>query len=724
MSGPRKTRVRLSVESLENRDVPSGTPLIALGTNGGMDPRVRVINQDTGAVLFEPFAFAGEFRGGTRVAVGDVTGDGQDDVVVGSGPGRSPQVAVYDGTTGAEVSRFDVPAAKTFRGGITVAAGDLDGDGKAEVIVGLDAGSTPTVTVFDGTTGAVARSFLAAASTARVGVRVAAGDLDGDGKAEIVAGLGFGAAPLVKTFDAAGQQKLVVTAFSPKFRGGVNVAVADTDGDGRGELVVGAGYGGGGKVQLANGATGALGRQFVTPAAGGRGGARVAGAAVDADGLADILTASGDAGFWSATDAAGVKFSDNGAPGFSTGVWIAASPQTAKLHRAAAGVALAWNAAALDAIKATNTPPPKASRALAMAQIAVYDAVNGFAKAKPNTVATGGPAAGASASAAVVMAACFTLDKLFPAEMARFHTLAGQQLGLIPDGPDKSAGIAWGVSVSDQVIAARSADHSGDTTAYTPGTAPGDWQPTPGAFAPALLPGWGNVTPFGIPAAKVADFVAGPPPALTSFTYASDFNIVKDYGSATSALRTADQTEIARFWADGGGTFTPPGHWNDIAAGLSRDDALSLYDTAHLFAQLDTALADAGIVCWKTKFTYNYWRPVTAIRAGDTDNNPYTLPDASWTPLLTTPPFPEYTSGHSTFSGAASAVLAAYFGADRPFSTTSADGAVTRHFNSFAQAADEAGMSRIYGGIHFMSANLNGLAAGRALAAYELSHAS
>jgi membrane-associated phospholipid phosphatase len=147
-----------------------------------------------------------------------------------------------------------------------------------------------------------------------------------------------------------------------------------------------------------------------------------------------------------------------------------------------------------------------------------------------------------------------------------------------------------------------------------------------------------------------------------------------------------------------------------------------LLKTARLFAQLDIAEADAAIVCWDAKFAYNFWRPVTSIRNAGSDGNDQTTADPTWEPLLVTPPFPSYTSGHSTFSGAAGTVLAAYFGADRSFSTLSDDGTITRSFASFAQAADEAGMSRIYGGIHYQSDNVSGLACGRAIAAYDLAN--
>ena len=186
---------------------------------------------------------------------------------------------------------------------------------------------------------------------------------------------------------------------------------------------------------------------------------------------------------------------------------------------------------------------------------------------------------------------------------------------------------------------------------------------------------------------------------------------MKAVGEIGSRTRTAEQTEIALFWADGAGTVTPPGHWNLIAQEVAGNN---MRQNARLFALLNVALADAAIAAWDAKYTYNFWRPVTAIRAGDTDGNPATAPDPAWMSLIITPPFPEYTSGHSTFSGAAAAVLSLFFGTPRvPFSTIS-DGLpnVVRDFRGFLQAAREAAVSRMYGGIHFRSANDDGLAAG------------
>jgi hypothetical protein len=232
-----------------------------------------------------------------------------------------------------------------------------------------------------------------------------------------------------------------------------------------------------------------------------------------------------------------------------------------------------------------------------------------------------------------------------------------------------------------------------------------------------LLPQWADLQPFAM--AESSQFRPAGPPALESQTWATALAEVQSLGRADSAVRTADQTQIARFWADGPGTYTPPGHWNRVAQEAAQSQGGSLGENARLFAQLNLALADAAIVAWDSKYVDKFWRPVTALREADTDGNELTAADPAWSSFLITPPFPEYVSGHSTFSGAASAVLTSYFGEDFSFSTTSLGlPGVSRSFASFDAAAEEAGRSRIYGGIHYEFSNQDGLAAGRALAEY------
>ena len=371
-----------------------------------------------------------------------------------------------------------------------------------------------------------------------------------------------------------------------------------------------------------------------------------------------------------------------------------------------------WNQAALNAIKVDRTTPPPAARNLAILHVAIYDAVNGVARTHQPYLVKKKAHPHASADAAAAAAGHVALVAIYPAQQATFDATYAAMIAAIPAGKGKNEGIAYGEKVANEVLQSRANDGSTTVLVYTPGVGPGFWVPTPPAGAPALLPQWGNITPFAM--THGAQFRPPPPPALSSGPYAFDLNLVKELGSATSATRTADQTAIARFWADGGGTVTPPGHWNVIAQDVAAQLGNTLAQNARLFALLNIAEADAAIASWDAKYAYNFWRPITAIRAADTDDNPATVADPAWLPLIVTPPFPEYTSGHSTFSSAAAIVLARFFGNDEiPFTTASEDlPGVSRSFNSFWDAAYEASLSRLFGGIHFMAGNLQGLIGG------------
>jgi membrane-associated phospholipid phosphatase len=382
-----------------------------------------------------------------------------------------------------------------------------------------------------------------------------------------------------------------------------------------------------------------------------------------------------------------------------------------------ADVVTDWNSAALDAIRAGRTAPPVAARALAILHVAIYDAVNGITHTHEPYFVTGKPAGVASVEAAASAAAHRVLIALFQSRQPEFDVLYTTKLGELRDGPSERAGIAWGESVAESILELRSRDHSDAVLPYSPTPGAGFWAPTPPANAPALLPQWPMVTPFAMMSA--AQFRPPAPPALGSPQWISDYILTKDLGSLSSTTRSIEQTEIARFWADGAGTVTPPGHWNVIAQDVAGQQRTTLEENARLFALLNIAEADAAIVSWDCKFRFEFWRPITAIRNGELDPVAETEKDADWTPLLVTPPFPEYTSGHSTFSAAAAVVLAAFFGGDIPFVTASEDlPGVVRSFSSFSAAAQEAGISRIYAGIHFLSANEAGLSSGVGLGAY------
>ncbi len=364
---------------------------------------------------------------------------------------------------------------------------------------------------------------------------------------------------------------------------------------------------------------------------------------------------------------------------------------------------------ALAAVKADRTAPPVAARNLAMVHVAVYDAVALIAGEYESFYSVLRPAAGADPDAAAAVAAHRVLAGLYPRHIEALDAALDATLDHVPEGPAKARGVRHGQAVAEQVLKWRAGDaRAAATHSYKSTDEAGRWRPTPPARAEPLLPGWANVPGFAL--TDRAAFRPPGPPKLGSDEYHATFRQVRALGGAISAERTKEQTEIAYFWADGDGTVTPPGHWNRIAQTLATDRKLNLVETARLFALLNVALADAAVVCWECKYRFDVWRPVTAIRAVD----------PTWAPLLPTPPFPAYTSGHSSFSGAASAALAAFFGTDRVRFSTTSDGlpGVSRSFDSLSAAAEEAGMSRIYGGIHWSFDNTAGLACGREIGAH------
>src|SRR6266404_2152326 len=379
-----------------------------------------------------------------------------------------------------------------------------------------------------------------------------------------------------------------------------------------------------------------------------------------------------------------------------------------------ADVVTDWNTAALDAIRAGHTPPPIASRSLAILHISIYDAVNGIARThEPYLVQSAVPAS-ASREAAASAAAHQALVNLFPASTSDFDALYAAILATIPNGPQKAAGIVWGEFVANQILAARANDGSNGIVLPPGGSGPGVWIPTPPAFLPYLLPQWGFVVPFGM--SSSSQFRPPGPPSLDSQQYAADYEEVKQLGAAVGSTRTADQTEIALFWADGAGTETPPGHWNSIAQIIAAARGTTLEENARLFALLNIAMGDAAICSWDAKYTYHFWRPVTAIAFAE--------PQLNWMSFIVTPPFPDYTSGHSTFSAAAATVLPLFYGTeDLPF-TTGSDflPGVYRSFPTCLAAAEEAAVSRLYGGIHFRSANQDGLQAGVSIGEWTATH--
>jgi membrane-associated phospholipid phosphatase len=239
------------------------------------------------------------------------------------------------------------------------------------------------------------------------------------------------------------------------------------------------------------------------------------------------------------------------------------------------------------------------------------------------------------------------------------------------------------------------------------------------------------MTPWAIQ--SPSQFRPAGPPALTSARYAADFNETKTMGSLSSSTRTPDQTVASWFWASGTASFI----WNNVAVSLINSESdedfehewharrhHSLLENARLLAVLNLSMADAAIACWDAKYTFTFWRPVTAIPLAATDGNPATTEDPAWMPLFATPAHPEYPSGHSWVSGAAGAVLADSFGERTRFSAESdLMPGVVRPFRSFSAALKEVKNARIFAGIHFRSATDDGQTVGASVAEYVLDHA-
>src|SRR6478736_794514 len=370
-------------------------------------------------------------------------------------------------------------------------------------------------------------------------------------------------------------------------------------------------------------------------------------------------------------------------------------------------VVIEWSRTLLAIVRTPGAQPATvhSTRNFAILHAAIYDAVNNIEpKFSPYLVRLPDVPRSASKIAAADKAARDILVSLYPAFQASLDTELEQDLALLPDNERKAQGIVVGRAVASQMLAARSADGANVTPPpYVPGTQPGDYQLTPPNFAPADFTQWPQVTPFALQQAD--EFRPGPPPALTSALYTEAFNEVKSLGFINSTTRTADQTQIGQFWNGNIQDF-----WNEITQTAALEHHLDLPHTAQLFALVNIALADTAIAFFEAKYTYNFWRPVTAIRLAATDGNPQTDPDPTWLPLGTkTAPDPSYPGAHSAISKAGATVLSFYFGDQFTFDVSSESLAgVTRHFASFSGAAEEAGLSRIFAGQHFRTDHIAG----------------
>jgi hypothetical protein len=386
-----------------------------------------------------------------------------------------------------------------------------------------------------------------------------------------------------------------------------------------------------------------------------------------------------------------------------------------------ADAVLDWNAYAATAIvTVAGQPPPRGFIRLAMVHVAIYDAVNAIEgypftayAVTPNVVAPASP------EAATVAAAHDMLVALFPGQQADLDMKYAVSLAAIPDGPAKVNGISVGQQAAAGILLFRANDGRDAVVPYIPGSGPGVWIPTPLGFLPAQAPEVAYVRPFTMN--SPSQFRAEPPPDLLSDTWARDYNETKSLGGATSSTRTPEQTDLARFISD-----QPMLQWNRAWHGISINAGLTLMDNARFFALLATAVSDALIAGWDSKFFYNFWRPVTAIRAADTDGNPDTNPDPTWIGLVITPNHPEYPAAHGCASGASCETLRYFFGTDN-FNFTM-DSLVpglmqpVRHYTSFSQALQDILDARVYGGMHFRNSTEKGAIIGKQVSHFATRH--
>jgi hypothetical protein len=376
-----------------------------------------------------------------------------------------------------------------------------------------------------------------------------------------------------------------------------------------------------------------------------------------------------------------------------------------------------WNAIMQETV-VTVPDPFLQIRSATMTQLAVFEAVNAIVRDYQPYLGQIAAPAGASPEAAAIAAAHRTLVVLHPGSAEQLDALKATSLAAIPDGQAKNDGVAVGEAAANAILASRADDGANKVVPYTPGTRPGDWQPTPPGFVPAFGPGIGEVDTFGIKNGR--QFRLNPPPALHSDKYARDYNEVKKFGDVNSTSRPQDRTDVARFYGVTDGIPI----YNPAARQVSQAQGKSLSENARIFALVNVAIFDGAVAVFETKYFYDLWRPVTAIREGDKDRNRKTDPDPNWLPLIETPPFPSYPSGHGGFGNAARYVLEQIFGDDGHSITLSnplAPGIVLR-YTSWKQITDDIADARVYGGVHFRFDQEAAERQGRRVGAYIIRH--
>ena len=378
---------------------------------------------------------------------------------------------------------------------------------------------------------------------------------------------------------------------------------------------------------------------------------------------------------------------------------------------------LAWNQHAYnELIVGKGQPPPVVVMHLAMMHGAIYDAVNAIDGGFEPYLGAPDAESSYSEEAAAAAAGYQVLLNIVPDRAAQLASYYAASLEAIPDGPAEDGGVTVGNAAAATMIAERTGDGRFGNPSFTEGFAAGQWRAlTPG------LPGnnfrWvGDVDPFLVPDAS--QFATDGPLALASSDYAAEFDQVKALGRRDDSTRTADQTEQAVFWADHALAM-----WTRIFRQVSVSQELSTVDNARYFAMLYLTGSDAAIACFQDKERWGFWRPQTAIREAADDGNPATVADEQWTSLVGNPPYPDHPSGHNCVSGSFVRTLQDFFGTNRmSFSATHASLGITRDFTHFSQALVEIRLARVYGGLHFMTADAQGATLGRKVASWRQEH--
>ena len=386
-----------------------------------------------------------------------------------------------------------------------------------------------------------------------------------------------------------------------------------------------------------------------------------------------------------------------------------------------------WNIYANAAILSTGPTAHAAVLSTAMVQGAVYDAVNAIAGGYQPYLPTPAADPTFSQAAAAATAAFRVVAVLVPSQATVLQMRYDASLAAIPDGPAKDGGIAVGEAAAARMLAARANDGRNGPFTFVLGTAPGEWRKSPPFFLLDPTPWVGNVTPFLLP--NAAMLRSDGPNALTSDAYAEEFNEVKSLGSLTSATRTPDQTMAAIFWQA-----QPAALYGGLMRSLSARVGLSTAENARLFAMVSLAGADGAIACWNDKYYWNFWRPIDAIHEAAADDNPATEADPGWKPLfdpstltvpaLSTPAFPDHPSGHSCVSSATLNAMQEFFGTDKiAFDIVSPRFPTQpRPFKRFSDALKEVIDARVWGGIHFRTADTQGAVIGKKVAKWERKH--